>query len=141
MIPGRLDIEVWRGSDKSLRFKLQTQAEPPNGPLTPVPYDDVRMSVQHRGKEKFKLTLSGGEITTEVDEEDEYGAPVFIAKMTPKQTRSLPQFREGMPYVPAVYEIEVWAGGHETTYMWGEIKASGGANDDDEADEEQDEES
>lgn len=124
MTPLQRDITVVRGNSgpkAGLIFRLQA-----GDPLEPIPYEDIRLSVyDKRGTtEIVRATLGNGGIVV-------LDIPTGTLAWSPTadETRAIPKSSDGTT-PKATYELEVWNGGQELTYMMGGVIALGGINDD-----------
>lgn len=116
MEPGRYDWKIWRGNSEEVTFKFwQDRAK-----TTPL---DLTGSELH-----FKLTHGGGEIV-----KSSVAASLVVnalagevaVELTPAETRAITT----TTFVP-VYELERRIGGKQKTLIWGEVKSTGGRNND-----------
>lgn len=99
---------------------------------TPIPYDDVRLSVYTGSTLAFRITLADNEDT--VGAQDPGTVKVtspgtFSFMPTAEQTRSLTKTNLDAPGKNS-YEVEIRNGADEEVYLMGTIAAIGGLNDD-----------
>lgn len=118
--PARKDFDLWVGNHLTLEFRLWSGT----GTTTPYPMDTYRVNV----------TVFNGD--TKLVEKSTATSTVTVAgaldneiscTLTPADTRLI----AGSDYESGVkprYEVEVWDGTTEKTWIWGNFSLKGGAN-------------
>jgi hypothetical protein len=96
---------------------------------TPIPVEDIRLSVFNSKTLAFRLTLADNAGTGPGTVSADAGTYTFTP--TAEQTRLLKQGKQGQPGKSS-YEIEIRNGTSEIVYMMGTINGIGGINDDEE---------
>ena len=95
---------------------------------SPIPYDDIRLSVFKGKNLAFRLTLEDNEGTGPGTVEIT-GPGIFKFTPTADQTRSLAQTPNDGSIGKNSYEVEIRDGVLEAVYLLGTIAAIGGLND------------
>lgn len=119
---GIFDFDWVRGTTMPLVVTLKVDG-------TPIPADDVRLSVYNGSALAFRLSLADNAGSGPGKVTNDTGTYTFTP--TEQQTRSLKQGKRGQPGKSA-YEIAVRNGRDEKVYIMGAINGIGGINDDEE---------
>lgn len=116
MTPGQYDFSVVRGNSGPLAG-LVVQLQSSEGQA--IPFVDVRLSIYKRNDLILRHTVSNGKLLVT----DEYAGEITWSP-EPSDTRLIPKGAK------ATYELEVWNGLDELTYLFGTITGLLGINDD-----------
>lgn len=116
MKPGTYDFVLFRGTTTPLVVQLLEVDE--NDVETPVPFDDVRLSVYDGDTLLFRKSLGDGIEVTDSGQSEVTWTP------TVAESRSIPLGPV------AKYELEVRDGSSQRVFLTGTITGSGGLNDD-----------
>lgn len=117
MTPGEYSFMMVRGTTSPFVFRLKQ--DDGSGTMVPMPFDDVRLSIEIGATVLRKSTLEGGLTVTDAAQAEITWTP------TAEETRSLPSGG-----VACKYEVEVRKGAAQDVYLMGTITGIGGTNDD-----------
>lgn len=116
--PASRDIAIVRGTTEPFTFRFV------NEDGDPITWDDVELVISktdHNGIDILRLTLSGGGLTTIIDDGKQY----IQWKPTEAQSRLIPIGRLSF------YEAQIKVGAERRVYLIGRVTGIGGLNDDD----------
>jgi hypothetical protein len=119
---GIYDFDWVRGSTMPLIVALKVDG-------TPIPADDVRLSVYNGSALAFRMSLADNAGSGPGKVSNDAGTYTFTP--TEQQTRALKQGKLGQPGKSS-FEIAVRNGRSEIIYLMGTINGIGGINDDEE---------
>jgi hypothetical protein len=124
--PARLDITVWVGNHKELKFRFSSGWG--MSTTTPYPLTGIRVNFTVFNGDTRILSKSTADTPTPtiivggVDDNE------ITLEITPEDTRVIAAEEYEVGVKPR-YEVEFWDG-RETTWIYGNLKLVGGANDD-----------